>query len=170
MIELTTMGSLLHLTLIKKEFPELFEKSHLTCHSFYIISRKFFLVGMHKKDPINHFSSNTFSGYFGKIKSRIRNNIHFSNDLGLAGYTGRSQFDPLTFRLKRFLFIPYVFLLLPLLFHTFYIAFKRLDLRYSLHIPLAILTATTIVFEYLKKILRIKQFKKSYGDKLKIDN
>jgi glycosyltransferase involved in cell wall biosynthesis len=170
MIELTTMGSLLHLTLIKRELPELFEQSHLTCHSFYLICRKFFLVGMCKNDPIYHYSSNSLRSYFGKIKSRIRNNIHFRNDLGMAGYTGRSQFDPLSFRLKRFLFMPYAFLFIPLFFHTSYIAFKRFDLRYFLHIPLTLMTATTISFEYLKKIFGIKQTKKSYGEKFTIEN
>lgn len=170
MMELTTMGSLLNLTLIKKEFPELFEQSHLISLSFYLICRKFFLVGMCKNDPIYHYSSNSLRSYFGKIKSRIRNNIHFRNDLGMAGYTGRSQFDPLTFRLKRFLFMPYAFLFIPLFFHTSYIAFKRFDLRYFLHIPLTLMTATTISFEYLKKIFGIKQTKKSYGEKFTIEN
>jgi glycosyltransferase involved in cell wall biosynthesis len=170
MIELTTMGSLLNLTLIKQEFPELFEQSHLIPHSFYLICRKFYLVGMCKNDPINHYSSSSFLSYFGKIKSRIRNNIHFKNDLGMVGYTGRSQFDPLTLRLKKFLFIPYAFLFIPLFLHTLYIAFQRSDLRYFLHFPLTLITATTICFEYFKKVFRTKQAKKSYGERFKIEN
>lgn len=170
MIELSTMGSLLHLTLIKKEFPELFEQSHLIPHSFYLICRKFFLLGMCKNDPINHYSSSAFRSYFGKIKSRIRNNIHFRNDLGMVGYTGRSQYDPLSFRLKKFLFLPYTLLLIPLFFHTLHIVLKRSDFRYFLHFPLTLITASVICLEYFKKICNLKQDKKSYGENFKIKN
>lgn len=169
MIELTTMGSLLHLSLIKREFPALFTESHLIPHAFYLICKRFFLIGMCKNDPINHYSSSSFRSYFGKIKSRIRNNIHFKNDLGMVGFTGRSQFDPLSFRLKKFLFIPYAFLLLPLVFHATFMALKRFDLRYLMHIPLTLLTAASICLEFIKKILHTKEDKKSYGERFKIE-
>jgi glycosyltransferase involved in cell wall biosynthesis len=67
MIEITTMGSLINLKALKKEFPELYEESHLIPHAFYMIVKKFPIVGMIKYDPISHFSSSQFSSYLGKI-------------------------------------------------------------------------------------------------------
>ena len=164
MIEITTMGSLVDLKVLKKEFAELFEESHLIPHAFYMIVKKFPMVGMVKYDSVSHFSSNQFSSYLGKIKSRVRNNIHFSSDLGLVGYCGRSQFDTKLFKAKKYLFVPYVLLLIPLLIDTANLMKSRKDSRYSLHFVLSIYTFSLICIEFSKKILGIKQLRKSYGE------
>lgn len=169
MIEITTMGALIKLSILKYQFPELFQESHLIPHAFYSIARKFPLIAFAKDDVITHYASSTYKSYLGKIKSRIRNNIHFGNDLGLIGYTGRTQFDPPLFRLKKYLFLPYVFLALPLLFDTLYIIYKRRDFRYLFHAPLSLITALWICTEFTKKIFYGRQVKKSYGEEVKIN-
>lgn len=169
MIELTTMGSLIKLSILKREFPELFKESHLIPHAFYSIARKFPLIAFAKDDVITHYASSTFNSYLGKIKSRIRNNIHFVSDLGLIGYSGRTQFDPISFRLKKYLFLPYVFTALPLVLDTLHIVYRRRDFRYSLHVLLSLITAIWICTEFTKKLLHIKQIKKSYGEEVKIE-
>lgn len=164
MIEITTMGSLINLNKLKNEFPELLKESYLIPHAFYMIVKKFPIIGMAKYDPVSHFSSTQFTSYLGKIRSRVRNNIHFSSDLGLVGYYGRSQFDNKLFKLKKYFFIPYVIFLIPLVIDTIRLVISRRDLGYFLHFILSICTVVLIFSEYSKKILGIKQRKKSYGE------
>ena len=170
LIEVTTMASLMNMAYLRKTHPELFQKSYLIPHAFYLIAKKNPLLAIMRQDPITHYSSAFLHSYLGKIRSRIRNNIHFAKDTGLSGYSGRSQFDPPFFKLKRFLFLPYSLLILPALLDSFNLAISRKDLRYLLHLPLSFYTASSIVVEYLKHILKMRQSRMSYGESTAVDD
>ena len=73
------------------------------------------LVGVIKNDIILHYSSDTWRGYIKKIIWRVKNNIFFSSTVGSSGFFGREKYEPMRFRSKKFLFIPYAFsIILPL--------------------------------------------------------
>ncbi len=169
-IEVTTMASLMNVAYLKKMHSELFEKSHLIPHAFYLITQKNPLLAIMKHDPITHYSSTSLYAYIGKIRSRIRNNIHFAKDTGLSGYSGRSQFDSSTFKAKRFMFIPYSLLVFPAFLDSLYLIVSKRDVRYFMHLPLSFYTASNIVLEYVKYLLKIKQSRMSYGESTSVNN
>ncbi len=61
-----------------------------------------------------------------------------------SDFSGRTVFDPWSRRLKKYLFIPYAFLVLPVLLDAVLLVVTRRDLRYLSHVPLFV-TAGTIV-------------------------
>ena len=170
LIEVTTMASLMNVAYLRKMHSDLFEKSHLIPHAFYLITQKNPLLAIMKQDPITHYSSTSLHSYIGKIRSRIRNNIHFSKDTGLSGYSGRSQFDTSIFKAKRFLFIPYSLLIFPAFLDSLYLTTVKRDIRYLMHIPLSFYTASNIVLEYIKHLLKIKQLRMSYGENTSVND
>ena len=164
-IELTAMGSMMNLDFLKENHQTLFSNSYLIPHAFYIIIRDNPHLGILKDDSILHYSVVGILNYLGKIKTRIRNNVYYENDSGLAGYSGRKKFDPFSFRIKRFLFIPYSFLIIPALIDSIIFSIQRKNIYYLFHAPLSFVTANLITIELLRKFLRIKPVRKSYGDK-----
>jgi len=99
-----------------------------------------------------------------KIKWRVRNNVFFAQDLASAGFTGRLQFESPFTRLKKFLYIPYAFLLFPTICDALALIWSRRDPAYWKHVPLTLYTAGLIAFMMLQRTLGYRPVRKSYGE------
>lgn len=137
-------GNSLDLAFFRENFSELLDKPWGPVHFFYHMQKFTKEFAVTKNDAILHYSADRWSGFIRKIKWRIHNNIFFVKDLGAAGFAGRARFDSERSPLKRYLFLPYAFLLLPLLLDAFYLMWTRRDWQYILHIPLVLYTAGMI--------------------------
>jgi len=167
-IELVAAGSLVDLAYLRENFLELASDKRLIPHIFNFLMTKKIYIAIIKNDALIHYSSDTFTKYLNKIRSRVKNNIHFKDGLGRVGYSGRSEFDPLLWRLKKYLFIPYSFsILLPLL-DALYLILTRRKWGYAVHLPLCLFTAGQIVYHYVLKLLGITPQAKSYGESITI--
>lgn len=163
-LENAACGNCIDLTFFRTNFPELCDKPWGPVHFFYHMqkyTRKFAVI---KDDPILHFSADSWSGFFRKIKWRVRNNVFFSGEMASAGFKGREQFDSSFARYKKYLYIPYAFTVIPASIDAVYLAWTRRDWRYLSHVPLTLYTAGMIVGMMGLKVLGYRPELKSYGE------
>lgn len=167
-IELAAGGSMFDAEFLKKKFSETKKKMELLPHYFYLVYSKYPQVIVIKHDPILHFSADTFQKYLKKITWRIKNNIYFASDMGKSGYTGREEYQPLIFKLKKYLFIPYSLSIILPTIDAFYLSISRSNFRYLIHVPLSLITALIILYHYSSKLLGVKPFLKNYDESIVI--
>ncbi len=161
-IELTSMGVLIDLTYIKKNLPKIFKNYSIHTHLFYLLNLNKTHFAVMKNDAITHYSASNLSNYLSKIKSRIKNNI-FGTDMGEAGYRGREIYQSSKYLIKKIIFIPYVFLILPVLLDAILLAVNRHRPIYLLHVFLGWYTLLMIFYFYILKTLKIKPNLVGYG-------
>lgn len=168
LIEGACGGSIMDMSYFEEHYPECKTNVATLYHSFYLMLERgethFLYI---KKDPLAHYSSDTLSGYFNKLKWRIRNNIHFA-DKASSVYDGRSKFDQRT-RTKKYLFVPYTLsLVFPVADGIMY-AMSRKNPIYLLHFVFSYYVLINVIMEYLKKILHIKPKFVAYGTRKEIN-
>jgi glycosyltransferase involved in cell wall biosynthesis len=163
-LENAACANSIDLKFFKKEFPDLCDKPWGPVHFFYHMQKLTKLFAVTLKDPVCHHSADHMRGFLNKIKWRIRNNVFSIHDLGSAGFSGRVQFDSFGAKLRRFGFIPYTFLLFPVILDSVYHMWTRRDFAYWQHTPLCIYTAGSILFMTLAKLLGFRPVLKSYGE------
>lgn len=162
-LELGTMGTMIDLKYLKENFPEAEKDLSIAPFLFYILNSKPGNIAVAKNDNIIHYSSDTFSKYLKKIKSRVKNNV-YNTPMGSGGFSGRDKFQPFWFQLKRYLFIPYsITIIFPLIDSVFFVL-SRKKIIYLIHPILCIYTAYLIIYYYALKLLSIKQPIKNYGN------
>lgn len=162
-LELGAMGIMTDLKYLKKNVPRISEYLFVASFMFYVLNSKSANVAIAKNDAVYHYSSDTLGKYLRKIKSRIKNNV-FQTAMGKAGFSGRDQFQPLWFRFKRYLFIPYSLTLFFPFVDAIYFSINRKRFIYLIHPLLCIYTACLISYYYSLKLFGIKQQIKSYGN------
>lgn len=161
-IELVTAGSVIDARFYKKMFPEIKKKYYLMPHLLHLLRQTHPLLGIVKNDVILHYSSDTFRRYIPKIIWRVKNNIFYTETIGVSGFAGREDYETPFFRLKKYLFVPYACsLILPCL-DAAYLMVTRKDLSYSIHVPLTIMTVLFILCYSLLKLIGIKPSLTSY--------
>lgn len=161
-LELGTMGTMADLKYIRSNFPGINKNLFIAPFLFYIINSKSVHIAITKNDNILHYSSDTFDKYLKKIRSRILNNV-FGTPMGSGGFSGRDKFQPLWFRFKRYLFLPYSLSVIFPLIDSTALALTRKKAIYLIHPFLCIYTSFLIIYYYSLKMLQIKQNIKSYG-------
>jgi glycosyltransferase involved in cell wall biosynthesis len=158
LIELCAAGGMIEVDRAKKLVDT---KVELIPHLFYLGLKEQLNIVFSKDDSIVHYSVEMFSSYIRKILWRIKNNIYHKK-MGESGFSGRSEFDN---GWKQYLYIPYVFTLIPLLIDTIMLVFSRKSLIYTLHIPLSFYTGTSIIYHFIKHFLGFTEDLKSYDEK-----
>lgn len=161
-IELTSMGALIDLYYVREHLPRVFKDYAIHTHLYYLLNsqnRDFVIM---KNDIITHYSASSLKKYLNKIKSRIKNNI-FVTDMGKAGFDGRELYQPTKYLIKKFMFIPYVLLVLPSLVDSIVLALRRQNTIYLIHFFLSWYALFTIFYFYILKILNIKTNLVGYG-------
>ncbi len=161
-IELTSMGVLIDRRYVKSNFTEVFKNVSAHTHLFYILNLNRCLFAVMKHDGIIHESIYSLSSYLKKINSRIKNNIYTTN-MGYAGFAGREKYQPYWYRVKKLLFIFYVFLFLPLIADGLFLLIKRKKPVYLMHIFLSFYALFSIMYYYLLKTFGIKVRLAGYG-------
>lgn len=167
-IELVAGGTLIDAEFFKREYKQLTKSIFFMGQSFNLMYLKFPYIAITKDDDIMHHSSDTTKGYLSKIKWRVKNNIYFSKETGKAGFLGRDEYQSRIVRMKKYLYLPYVFSIFPLLFDCVWLIKTRKDFAYIIHFPLSLYTAFLIVFYYLLNAAGVKQKLKSYDETIEI--
>ncbi|MGZ3721625.1 MAG: glycosyltransferase [Bdellovibrionales bacterium] len=156
-------GNCIDLKFFREHFSELFDKAWGPTLFFYHMQKVTKVFAITRDDAIFHYSADQWRTFLLKIKWRVRNNIFFQSDMGASGFGGRVEFDGVGVRLKKYLYIPYAFLLVPALLDAIYLAWTRRDGYYLLHFPLTIYTASWIVGMMILKIFGYRPPLTSYG-------
>ncbi len=133
---------------------------------FYLITQKTGNMAVMKNDSIIHYSADRFEVFFRKIRWKIMVNIHYRSMPG-TGFSNREDFQPLYFRLKKYLFIPYALTFVLPLWESLFYAVKKGIPACLMHFPLTVYTAITILYQYFLKIIGIKPKLFSYGNEIK---
>lgn len=170
LIEVCAGGSMFDGDFMKKMFKETKKEPKLIPHYFYLINSKDVLIAMTKNDALVHYSSDTLSKYLNKIRWRVKNNIYHVSGMGASGFSGRQQYSSKKSNYKKYLFIPYVYTILPCLFDAIKLSVSRKNLNYLIHLPLCIFTANLIIYHTFMKSLGVKPLLKSYDESKIIEN
>lgn len=163
LVELVVMGDIINLEFIKKEFPQIKQNTSLVTHLFYLLNQHGALFAITKNDPVIHYSSSSVRRYLKKISWRIKSNIYYNDTLGEAGFSGRSVFQPVWFRFKKFLFIPYSFSFILPLIDSFILIKQTNYWIFLLHPFLCIYTSCLIISYYTLNLFSIKHLQSRYG-------
>ncbi|MGE0527839.1 MAG: glycosyltransferase [Bdellovibrionales bacterium] len=162
-MENAACGNCIDLHFFRTRLREICDKPWGPVHFFYHMQRFTDEFAVTRDDPIIHESAEHWTSLLRKIKSRVRNNIFFP-DMAASGFQGRSQFDTSFRRWRRFLYLPYAFLVVPVLIDAFRLAWTRRDPAYMLHVPLTLYTAGLIVAMAVLKTMGYRPRRRSYGE------
>jgi len=166
-IELVAGGSMFDSNFFRKKFPQIKKRQNILPHLFYLLHSERPFIAIIKKDILIHYSADSIKKYLSKIQWRVKNNIYHVSSIGAAGFTGREKFQPLHFRLKKYLFIPYAYSIVVPLIDSIWLAVSRRKPLYFLHLPLTIYTANLILYHSLLKIMGAKPKLTGYGESKK---
>ncbi|OGM31309.1 hypothetical protein A2803_03900 [Candidatus Woesebacteria bacterium RIFCSPHIGHO2_01_FULL_44_21] len=162
LFELVAGGSIFNGEYLKNAFPQTLKDKLLVPHYYYLIYTKYQSIALMKNDPIEHYSSETYTRYLKKISWRVRNNIHFSGSLGESGFSGRQKYSKSN-KYKKYLFIPYSYSLIFPLIDGLYLSLTRKNFLYMMHLPLCVYTASLILYHQSLRLLGVKFDLKTYG-------
>jgi glycosyltransferase involved in cell wall biosynthesis len=161
-IELVAAGSMIDAKFYKKQFPEIMTQYYVMPHLLHLLRPEHPHLAIMKDDVVMHYSSDTWMGYMRKLIWRVKNNIFFSRTVGYSGFIGREKYESITFRVKKFLFIPYALSIALPLTDALYLIGTRRDISYIMHVPLAFVTALSILYFQIRKVLGMKPALTSY--------
>lgn len=155
-------GNAINLKYVKEAYADSVSDVSIVPRIFSLIAHDIGKIALLKNDSIIHYSSDSYRKYMKKLRWRVIVNIHFANKVGV-GFSNREDFQPLLFRLKKYLFIPYALSLAIPLCESVYYMFLRKKFVCLLHFPLTVYTAALIVYQLFLKILNCPPKLKSYG-------
>lgn len=162
LIEPWAGGSMVDLQYLKSNFPILQKDLTLIAHIYYLLIKNKNYLAISKQDNTIHYSCESIRKYLKKIGSRVRNNVYLTN-MGKSGYEGREQFQPNSFRIKKYFFVPYSIILVLPLYDGITLAVSRKKAVYLLHPFLCLYTTVFILYYYILKFIGITPKIKTYG-------
>lgn len=169
-LENAACGNCIDVKFFRENFAELVDKPWGPVHFFYHMQEHTKIFALTKDDAILHYSADHWRGLLRKTRWRIENNIFFVEDLGESGFIGRMKFDPLASKLKRWLFVPYAFTLVPVFLDALYLMWSRKDWAYIQHVYFTLYTASMIVGLMTLRAFGFSPERKSYGEQKVIAN
>ncbi len=166
-IELCCLGTMIDLDYFRS-IPDAFSNPSVMVHLFYeMLKEGHNRVIVTKSDGLVHYSADSIKAYFPKLKWRVCNNIHFQK-MATSGFSGREEYQS-SVKIKKYLFVPYTFLVVPCLIHALYYTFTRRNIAYMLHPFFCWYVMLQIIFQYTRKVLGLKPHFTSYDGKATID-
>lgn len=161
--ELCCMGTMIDRVYFEK-FKGAFTDGAIFTHLFYyMIGQGDDAVAFIKNDPLVHYSVDIFKAYLAKLKWRIINNVHFS-DQAENGFSGREKFQPKV-KVRKLLFPLYsISIIFPVL-DSIYLSITRKNTVYLLHWALCLYVVCQIVYQCVLKIFGKTPRMKSYDGK-----
>lgn len=160
--ELVQGGSMLDLSFLKRQFPEVAKKYELSPHIFFLLCSKDPYLAVVKNSPLIHYSAETLGKYIKKINWRIKNNTYHIQSLGQAGFSGKEKYQPKWRRVKKYMFLLYAYSILFPLSDSIYLGVTRKNAAYLFHLPLTIYAATAILFHHFMRLIKQKPSLKNY--------
>lgn len=167
-MENAAQANAMDLDFFRKRHPDLIDKPWGSLHFFYHMQAYTKEFAITNDDPVTHYSSENWRGYLRKIKWRIVNNIFYANDMGASGFGGRQTFDRGTRRARKYLFLPYAVLILPVFLDSLRLAVSRRDPAYIAIVPLCFFTATMILFYGVLSLFGYKAPMQGYGSQIAV--
>lgn len=166
-IELCCLGTMIDLEYFK-ELPGMIEDPSVMVHAFYeMLKDGIDEIVVCKNSGLLHYSADSIRAYLPKLKWRVRNNIHFSS-MAASGFEGRTTYQK-SARVKKYFFIPYTISTFVPLCHAIYLAMTRKNISFLWHPFFCWYVLLNIVWEYAKKMLKVRQKLTSYDGKKVID-
>lgn len=162
LLELGAANTMIDRNYVRRQFPHF--TSEVFAHLFQRLVSQSTLVAMVKNDPVIHFSTTDMKGYVNKINWRVKNNIHHVSAMGVSGFTGRERFQSRTMKIKKYLFIPYAFSIILPVCDGLYLVFTRRRASYILHVLLAIITASLILYHVFLRCIGQGKPLKNYDE------
>lgn len=162
-IELVCLGTIIDLSYFKDILHADIDKNGLT-HLFYKMvdhGEKSIIVS--KNDPLDHYSVDSISSFLPKLRWRIINNVHYA-DRAAQGFSGR-VLEANSSSFKKYLFPLYSFSLLFPFFDAVYLSLTRHNISFMWHPILCLYVTGYIIYQYIRKILKIPPKLKSYDGK-----
>lgn len=164
LIEICAWWWIVDVNYLREYHQDFFQDASLIPHIFYKLNEKEGnKVWIAKWNSIIHYSSDGINSYLNKIKWRVKNNIFNIRGLGDSWFGWREAKTESNFN-KKFLYIPYVFLIFPVLLDTIYLIVTRKKVVYLMHFPLSLYTMILILYFYTLKIFGIKPHLMSYDN------
>lgn len=122
-------------------------------------TKKFAVV---KDDYVMHYATDSVQKYVKKLQWRIVGNVN-ARAQTVTGFSDRESALPLSFRMKKFLFLPLSVSLLWPLYSAIILSVKKNNMHYMLHLLFSFYTAILIVFYYVLRVLGIQKKLSVYG-------
>ncbi len=158
-MENAALANAIDLAFFRTHYAELVDKPWGPVHFFYHMQNRSRRFAITKHDAVIHHSSDNWPGFLRKIRWRIINNVFSS---GESGFLGRERHSP-GVAARKYLFVPYALLLLPLALDSLRYVFTRRDLRYLGVIPLSLYTVFWIGVYTFAKVIGFKPRARGYG-------
>jgi glycosyltransferase involved in cell wall biosynthesis len=164
-MENAACGNAIRLAFFRNNFPDFCGAPWDFVHFFYHMQRftRDFVVT--KGDIVVHDSADGWGTFLRKIRWRIINNVFGHEGMAASGFSGRAEFDSSFRRLRKYLFIPYTFLVVPVMVDAVFLTVTRRDARYLSHVALCFYTAGTIVLSMILKLSGFRPTLTSYGER-----
>ncbi len=129
---------------------------------FDLLAKKHRLIGVLKDDFIDHYSSASLKVARAKIRTRILSNSYEAEG-GQAQYANREADQPLAFRLKKYMYLPYALSVAAPLVDAVALSVRHKNPALMCHFPLAVETGASIVWHKTLASLGVSKRVKKYG-------
>jgi glycosyltransferase involved in cell wall biosynthesis len=154
-------GNSVDLEWLRQEFAAQWGDHAIVPRLFYLMMQRSAKAAILKDDPIVHHSADSYYRFVKKLKWRAVVNVHYPRMPG-TGFANRQEFQPRSFRLKKYLFIPYAFSGGPALTSVVQLVRTRNPAALA-HLPLTLATASLILYSYGMKLAGLRPRLKTYG-------
>ncbi len=161
-IELSAIGIMVERNWVLKAMSSLSKNPALVSQGFYFLVKDGKFLGVTKGDAVVHYSVSSWKIYFKKIKSRIINNV-YKTEMGKSAFSGRMQYYPLFFQIKKYLFIPYSLSLIFPLIDAFYLTISRHEAVFLTYPLLCLLTSLLTIYYIIIKAVGFEYKTKGWG-------
>ncbi len=155
-------GNMINLSYVRETFKDRLGDVNIVPEMFTLLVSATHTAGILEHDFIYHHCADTLKKYVRKLAWRVIINTHFVDTVGV-GFANREAYQPLMFRLKKYLFVPYALsFVLPLL-RSLPILVQRKSWILLLHAPLSWYVAAQIVIQQIRKVIKAPPKLKAYG-------
>lgn len=161
-------GNCMDLEYFKKHFSSYLSSFDFIPRIFYLLTAKDNNFCVLKNDFITHYSSDSIKKFIKKLRWRIVANI-FYKDIPGTGFSNREEFSKKQHKYKKYLFIPYAILVIPVVIEAIYKSLKYRNGKLLIHIPLTLYTAILIFYYYALIIFDQRPALTIYGGSEKIN-
>lgn len=131
----------------------------------YSVLTKSKIFAILEKDGIFHYSADSLERYLNKLKWRVIVNIFYKSIPG-TGYSNRESYQPIFFKMKKYLFLPYAISLIFPIITTIKLILKIRSISVLLHPFFSIYIAFQIIYYLFLKLFGLIPPMAIYGGKI----
>lgn len=155
-------GNTIDLEYLRNNWASIIHDVTIVPRVFSLIARETKSAAILNNDYVCHYCADSFSKYFRKLRWRVVVNMHYAKAAGV-GYSNREVHQPTSFKIKKFLFIPYALSVIAPCIDGIYVAITKRSIVALMHPVFSLYVALQIVAQYARKLLRIPPVLVKYG-------